>query len=166
MAYWYFTGSPNLKEFADENLKLITTQCRILMHQRYITVENIARKGEIACNKQFLLFLQCFLPYMAQIFNFKCILKCHLQFVSIWTSLKFCCLVMVTVYQTIPTFNDLEKEGFCKSNQQVTSIFSFCHTVFYSSFPHQISIFWSHIFCCLQMLSILTSPKFCCLVKS
>ena len=27
-------------------------------------MENIVRKGEIACNKQFLLFPQCFLPYM------------------------------------------------------------------------------------------------------
>ena len=53
------------------------------------------RKGEIASNKQFLLFLQCFLPYMALIFHFKCMLKCRLQFVSIWTSLKFCRLVMV-----------------------------------------------------------------------
>ena len=26
----------------------------------HIAVENIVRKGEIACNKQFLLFLQCF----------------------------------------------------------------------------------------------------------
>ena len=33
------------------------------------------RKGEIACNKQFLLFSQCFLPYMAVIFHFKCALK-------------------------------------------------------------------------------------------
>ena len=55
---------------------------------------NIVRKGEIACNKQFLLFSQCFLPYMALIFHFKCTLKCRLQFSSIWTSLKFCCLVM------------------------------------------------------------------------
>ena len=44
-------------------------------------------KGEIACNKQFLLFSQCFLPYMVLIFHFKCTLKCHLQFISIWTSL-------------------------------------------------------------------------------
>ena len=29
-------------------------------------------KGEIACNKQFLLFSQCFLPYMALIFHFNC----------------------------------------------------------------------------------------------
>ena len=61
---------------------------------RYIAVENIVRKGEIACNKQFLLFSQCFLPYIALIFHLKCTLKCCLQFVSIWTSLKFCCLVM------------------------------------------------------------------------
>ena len=57
-------------------------------------MENIVRKGEIACNKQFLLFPQCFLPYMALIFHFKCTLKCCLQFVSIWTSQKCCRLVM------------------------------------------------------------------------
>ena len=54
---------------------------------RYIVLENIARKGEIACNKQFLLFSQYFLPYMVLIFHFKCTLKCRLQFVSIWISL-------------------------------------------------------------------------------
>ena len=64
------------------------------MHKRYIAAENIVRKGEIACYKQFLLFSQCFLPYMALTFHFKCTLKCRLQFVSIWTSLKFCRLVM------------------------------------------------------------------------
>ena len=40
--------------------------------------ENIVRKGEIACNKQFLLFSQCFLPYLALTFHFKCTLKCRL----------------------------------------------------------------------------------------
>ena len=45
------------------------------MHLRYITVENILRKGEIACDKQFLLFSYCFLHYMALIFHFKCTLK-------------------------------------------------------------------------------------------
>ena len=39
----------------------LTTQCRILTHLRYIAVENIVRKGEIACKKQFFLFSQCFL---------------------------------------------------------------------------------------------------------
>ena len=64
------------------------------MLEKYIAVENNVRKGEIACNKQFLLFSQCFPPYMALIFHFKSTLKCHLQFVSIWTILKVCCLVM------------------------------------------------------------------------
>ena len=32
------------------------------------------RKGEIAYNKQFLLFSQCILPYKALIFHFKCTL--------------------------------------------------------------------------------------------
>ena len=57
------------------------------MHERYEAVENIVRKGEIACNTQFLLFSQCCLPYMLLI-NFKCTSKC-LQFVWIWTCLKF-----------------------------------------------------------------------------
>ena len=54
---------------------------------RYIAVENNVRKGEIACNKQFLLFSQFFLPDTVLIFHFKCTLKCCLQVVSIWTSL-------------------------------------------------------------------------------
>ena len=48
---------------------------------------NIVRKGEIACNKQFLLFTQCFLSHIVLIFHFKCPLKCRLQIVSIWTNL-------------------------------------------------------------------------------
>ena len=63
-------------------------------HQQYIAVENIVRKGEIACNKQYLLFFTTFLPDIALIFHFKCTLKYRLQFASIRTSLKFCRLVM------------------------------------------------------------------------
>ena len=76
------------------NFNPLQHNAAFLMHLRYIAVENIVRKGEIACNKQFLLFSQCFLPYKALTFHFKCTLKCCLQFVSSWTSLKFCCLVM------------------------------------------------------------------------
>ena len=61
---------------------------------RYIAVENIVRKGENACNKQFFLFSLYFVPYMALIFHFKCTFKCRLQFGPVWTCLKFCCLVM------------------------------------------------------------------------
>ena len=54
----------------------------------------MVKKEEIACKKQLLLFSQCFLPNMALIFHFKCTLKCRLQFVSIWTILKFYRLVI------------------------------------------------------------------------
>ena len=47
-----------------------------------IAVENILRKRENACNKQFLLFSQCFLPYMTPIFHFESTLKCRLQMLS------------------------------------------------------------------------------------
>ena len=61
---------------------------------RYTAVENIVRKGEISYSKQFLLFSQCFRPYMTPIFHVECTLKCPLQFDSISTSLKFFCLLM------------------------------------------------------------------------
>ena len=38
-------------------------------------MENIVRRGEIACYKQFLLFSQCFLPLIALMFHFTCTLK-------------------------------------------------------------------------------------------
>ena len=78
---------PQVSKGCHQHVVLLLThyhKCRILMPKRYIAVENIVRKGEIACNKQFLLFSQCFLPYMALIFHVKCTLKCHLQFVSIF----------------------------------------------------------------------------------
>ena len=89
------------------------------------------RKGEIACDKQFLLFSQCFLPYI--IFQFKYTLKCHLQLLSFWTSLK-CCLVMGLLFATQSlTFNDLEKDAFQKHcrKRRNCSILSFSHDVFY-----------------------------------
>ena len=68
----------------------------------YIAVENIVRKGEIACNKQFLLFSQCFPPYMALTFHFKCTLKCRLQFASIWSQPKF--FHLVNSYTVTPSY--------------------------------------------------------------
>ena len=43
-----------------------------------VAVENVVRKGEITCNKQFLLFSQCFPPYMALIFHFKYTVVCNM----------------------------------------------------------------------------------------
>ena len=74
-------------------IKSITTQYGILMHQRHIAVENIVKKGEIVCNKQFLLFTQCFLTYMVLFSHFKCTLIGCLQFLSVWTSQGFCRLI-------------------------------------------------------------------------
>ena len=59
--------------FLHKQFAPITTQYPHFMHLRYIAVENIVRKG--ACNKQFLLFSQCFLLYMVLIFHFKCTLR-------------------------------------------------------------------------------------------
>ena len=56
--------------------------------------KHCGKKGEMACNKPFLLFSYCFQPYIALILHFQYTLKCRLQFVAIWTSLKFCRLVM------------------------------------------------------------------------
>ena len=61
------------------------------------------RKGEIACNKQFLLFSQCVLSCMALIFHSECTLQCRLQFLSFWTNIKFCHLVIGLCI--IPSFN-------------------------------------------------------------
>ena len=61
---------------APKMAKFRLTHYHTMMHfdalKIYSCVENIVRKGEIACNKQFLLFSQCFLPYMALVFHFKC----------------------------------------------------------------------------------------------
>ena len=67
--------------YFQNSFKPITTQYHFIdVLNVYIAVENVVRKGEIACEKQFLLFSQCFIPYMVHIFDFKCTLKCHLQF--------------------------------------------------------------------------------------
>ena len=47
--------SSKLKEFANHKF-----ECDENGRKFFKQVENTARKGEIACNEQFLLFLQCF----------------------------------------------------------------------------------------------------------
>ena len=46
-------------------------------------------KGEIARDKQFLLFQQCFLPAWITFFQFSQLWNCRLQTLSVWKSLKF-----------------------------------------------------------------------------
>ena len=57
-------------------------------------LENIEGKGENAGDQHFLLFPQCFLLFTKQISNFQSLLFCCLQMLSIWTSPKYCRLVM------------------------------------------------------------------------
>ena len=57
------------------------------------TYQNIMGKGENAGNQHFLLFPPCFLPFSKEISIFQSNLFCRLQMLSIWTCLKFCCLV-------------------------------------------------------------------------
>ena len=59
----------------------------------YIAVENIVRKGEIACNKQFLLFSQCFLLYW-HLFLFQMHFKMPSAIRFYLDQSKICCLVM------------------------------------------------------------------------
>ena len=47
----------------------ITTQCHIMMHYRYIAVENV-RTGEIACNKQISPLLTMFSTLYGTYFSF------------------------------------------------------------------------------------------------
>ena len=52
-------------------------------------------------------FLTMFLSYIPLIFHFKCSLKCRLQFVSNWTSLRFCRLVIGQYYINFHIFTRL-----------------------------------------------------------
>ena len=64
----------------------------------------------------------------------------------------------LTLYQTIPTFNENIVEKGENAGNQHFLLFPQC----FLSFQKQISVFQSHLFCSLQTLSIWTSPKFCC----
>ena len=75
----------------------------------YIAVENIVRKGEIACNMQFLLFSQCFLPYLALIFHyspfpnkpwFLCVCSTSLL-KTLWKKLKSLVMTNFTFSQSV-----------------------------------------------------------------
>ena len=68
--------------------------------------------------EQFLLFPQCFLPFWRTLSQFYKIQNCRLQTLSVWKNLKFVVserdIQTLTLYHTIPTFNNPEKEVFRK----------------------------------------------------
>ena len=63
--------------------------------------ENNERKGEIACNEQFLLFPQCFLPIWRTVCHFHQTCNCCLQTLSVWKSPKY------VVWEMAPRFHIL-----------------------------------------------------------
>ena len=60
-------------------IKPFPKQAHVFTCLRYKSFENTVGKGEIACNKQFLLFLKCFLPDWKAFCHFQQISNCHLQ---------------------------------------------------------------------------------------
>ena len=75
----------------------------------------------------------------------------------------------LTLYHTILTFNDPETDCFWKhlgkgetAGNQHFFLFPQC----FLTLPNQFSILHPHFFSCLQMLSIWTILRLCCLVKS
>ena len=76
----------------------------------------------------------------------------------------------LSLYHTIMTFNDPEKEAFFENivgkgenaGNQHFLLFPQCFLVF----PEQNLLHKSNLLCRLQSLSNWTGPKFCCLVKN
>ena len=75
--------------------------------------ENIVGKGENAGNQHFLLFPQCFLPFLTQSSTFESHLICRLQMLSIWTGLKLSFGKGLTLYQT-GNIKEFEIESSCR----------------------------------------------------
>ena len=84
---------------------------------QYKSFENTVGKGEIAHTEQFLLFQQCCLLVWRTFCHFLQTCNCCLQTLSDWKILKFVIWEKVkrlTLYHTIPPFNNPKEEGFGK----------------------------------------------------
>ena len=88
------TGEFNLKPFPKQALDFTCLQ--------YRSFENTVGKGEIAHNKQFLLFPQCFLPVWRTFCHLHQIQNCRQQTLSVRKSLKF------AVWERVNLPNDSE----------------------------------------------------------
>ena len=100
---------PLLNLFPKQSLVFTCLQCKSL--------ENTVGKGETACNEQFLLFQKSCLFVWRTFCYFHQIQNYCLQTLSVQKSLKFVVWEIFndfkpsTLYQTILTFNNLEKES-------------------------------------------------------
>ena len=113
-------------------------------------------------SKNFLLFPQCFQPFPMLFSVFESHLFCCLQMLSIWTSQKF--FFFPTMFSTLPnaifsfwvTFFLSSSNAVNLDQSKIFLLFPQC----FQPFPMLFSVFESHFFCRLQMLSIWTSRKF------
>ena len=163
---FYFT---ELESFADDHFQNLLC-ILILTHQLWIAFENIVGKEEIARNKQFLLFPRCFLlnqiivPPSVHTFVIISLFAVELEEPEIGIVGKG-----LTLYHTTLTFNDLAEEvqfeTLWEDKMLVLVFCSFYHYVFYL-FQSKLKMYESQLICGLQMPSVWTCLKFCCLVKS
>ena len=80
-------------------------QALVFTSLQYKSLENTVGKREIACNEQFLLFSQCFLPMWRISYHFHQIQNCRLQTLSVLKILKF----VVWERVKVGNFNSSEK---------------------------------------------------------
>ena len=89
--------------FGKELINLMTTDTPLIHYhtmQHFHTLKTYScgkhreKKEKLLVTSNFCFSHIVFFPIWHLFFHFKCTLKCLLQFVSIWTSLNFCCLVM------------------------------------------------------------------------
>ena len=82
------------------------------MDQQQTALKNIVGEEEIALNKQFLLFPQCFLLNQITVNPFSIFLISYLYLLLSWKSLNKHIREGLTLSHIIQTFNDLGQQGF------------------------------------------------------
>ena len=78
-----------------QSLFRVFKQATVFMGLQYKSFENTGGNGEIARNKQFLLFPQCFLPILRTFWHFHQVQNRRLQTLLVWKSVKFVIWEMV-----------------------------------------------------------------------
>ena len=95
--------SPPLTEYASLIL-VFPKQALVFTCLQYNSFEKNVGKGEIAHNKQNLLFSQCLLPFWQTFCHVHQIQNCHLQTLSDWKSPKFVVWEKVNITETYDFF--------------------------------------------------------------
>ena len=101
--------------------------------------KTLLEKEKLLVTSNFSFSHNVFYPIWQLFFILKALLKCRLQFVSVWTSLEFCRLVMGSTVVYIISVSSLElinekHTSFCVNNGQrnpLSFIFILCSIYFY-----------------------------------